>query len=234
MSRPLIGITTSLSAGERPRQLLDCFYVDAVEAAGGCPVPIAMTTDLEALRPILERLDGLVMTGGPAISDGLIGTLPGDIDPTPTRRYDADRATFDEVRQRQRPILGICYGMQFMNARDGGTISADLQTHFGVGPHTPSRNDGNKILHEILVEPDSQLEAALGAGRPRVNSYHIQSVVDVAPHLRITARSEDGIIEALESKDGSVLGVQFHPELMGEDGAGLFRQLVERSKNRSF
>ena len=66
-----------------------------------------------------------------------------------------------------------------------------------------------------------------------MNSYHIQSVVDVAPHLRIAARSEDGIIEALESEDGSVIGVQFHPELMGEDGAGLFRHLVERAKNRS-
>lgn len=229
MPRPLIGITTSLSTDDRPRQQLDCCYVDAVEAAGGCPVPVPMTTKRDALEPLLERLDGLVITGGPAISDGLIGQLPDDIAPTPDRRHAADMVTFDVICRRQRPILGICYGMQFINARFGGTISADLQTHFDVGAHSPLRKSGQDVFHEIVVEPDCRLAAALGAGRRRVNSYHIQAVVDAAEPLRITARSDDGIVEALETEDGIVVGVQFHPERMGTEGAGLFRELIERA-----
>ncbi|MBT3345857.1 MAG: gamma-glutamyl-gamma-aminobutyrate hydrolase family protein [Gemmatimonadetes bacterium] len=230
MARPLIGITTSFTDGDRPRQVLDSHYVDAVEAAGGCPVPVAMTSSVDALAPLLERLDGLVITGGPAICDGLIGELPDDISTTPSRRQEADLMSFELLQKRDRPILGICYGMQFINARFGGTINADLQVHFGAGPHSPSRHGGQNVFHEIRIEDGSHVATALGGGSCRVNSFHIQSVVDVAPVLRCTARSEDGIIEALETEDGRTVGVQFHPEKMGADGAGLFRQLVERAR----
>lgn len=228
MDRPLIGITTSLNV-ERPHQQLDCDYVDAVAAAGGCPVPLAMTIPPDSLLPLLERLDGLVITGGPAISDGLVGELPEDIDPTPARRHEADLVCFDVMQRRQRPVLGICYGMQFLNARFGGTINADLQVHFGAGPHTPSRNDGEQLLHNIEITSGSALAEAMGSVR-RVNSFHIQSVVDPAPDLSVTARADDGIIEAFETEDGRLMGVQFHPEKMGVDGSGPFNHIVDRAR----
>lgn len=230
VDRPLIGITTSLREedGGGRRQNLETSYVDAVEAAGGCPVVLPMTASRHALQPLLDRLDGLVITGGPGIGERLIGTLPEELPPTPRYRANADLWAWEGVRQRQRPVLGICYGMQFINARLGGSIYADAQQQLGCSPHSPSRNSGAAVFHEIEVTGGSLLED-LAAGQRRVNSYHLQALGDIGEDLIVSARSPDGLIEGIETEDGQLVGVQFHPERMGSSWAGLFANLTDRA-----
>lgn len=231
MDRPLIGITTSLATAEDGswRQNLDGHYVQAVEAVGGCPVVVPMVSSRDCLQPLLDQLHGLVITGGPGITDRLIGDLPESLPPTPARRVQADMWAWEAMQSRNRPVLGICYGMQFINARFGGSIYADAQQQLGSGPHSPSRNEGQTVEHEIAVTDDTLL-AELAAGERRVNSYHLQAVSEVGEGLRVGARSTDGLIESVETSDGQLLGVQFHPERMGDTWSALFDHLVRRAR----
>lgn len=230
--KPLIGITTSLT--ERldggSRQAVDCHYVDAVERAGGCPLLLPMTRAPEALEPLLERLAGLVITGGPGIAEGLVGQLPADLPPVEPRRAQADAWVFAAARAQRKPVLGICYGMQFINARCGGTLYADAQAQLRVAAHAPGRNHGAEVWHPVELAPGTRLAALAGRARETVNSFHIQAVERVGAGLRISARSADGLIEGIESEDGRIVGVQFHPERMpGTVWEKLFANLVERA-----
>lgn len=227
MERPIIGITSSLSA---EAQVLGCRYVDAVERAGGCPLILPMTAEPEALRPVVERIDGLVITGGPGITQGLIGELPEDLPAVDERRWQADCWTFGMVQEWQRPVLGICYGMQFINARLGGRIYADAQRQLQVEPHSPKRVEGKTVRHQVKLVPDAILAGLIGTEGAEVNSSHIQAVEKIGEGLRVSARSEDGLVEGIESEDGRLIGVQFHPEGMpGTAWERLFEHLVEKA-----
>jgi len=230
--RPLIGITTSLAEPQEGgcRQVVDWHYVDAVERAGGCPLLLPMTSKAETLEPLLARIAGLVITGGPGIVEGLIGRLPQDLLPVEPLRSRADAWTFGTARAQGKPVLGICYGMQFINARCGGALYADVQAQLGTGPHSPARNQGAEVWHPLEIVPGSRLAALAGTERAQVNSFHIQAVERVGAGLRISARSADGLVEGLESEDGGIMGVQFHPERMpGTVWERLFADLVERA-----
>lgn len=225
--RPVIGITTSLS---ETAQVLSRTYVDAVERAGGCPLILPMPERRESLEPVVEGIDGLVITGGPGIVQGLIGALPDDLPAVGERRWQADCWAFEQAQARPLPVLGICYGMQFINARLGGTIRADLQRQLGKGPHSPGRNDGETVEHEVSLEPGSLLAGLVEVDSARVNSFHIQAVEQPGDGLHICARAADGVVEGIESGDGRLVGVQFHPEGMpGTVWERLFANLVEKA-----
>ena len=141
MARPLIGITTSLT---EPSQTLQRRYVDAIEQTGGAPVIVAQTADPTAQRPLLEVLDGLVITGGPGITEGLVGRLPDDLPAVDLHRWKSDCVAFELLREKRRPMLGICYGMQFINARLGGTLFADVQAQLQL------QRDGLYLYRSML------------------------------------------------------------------------------------
>lgn len=218
---PRIGITTSLEDG---RQSLDLHYVRAVEEAGGIPVIAPLLKTARAAAEFAALLDGLIITGGPGITRALIGALPADLPPVDTRRDLSDELIYHAMARR--PLLGICYGMQFVNAMAGGAIYGDVQAQTESMVHSADRGASQ---HEIRISANSHLNAVLKAKKLMTNTRHIQAIADVGAGLRATARAEDGVIEALESDDGRIVGVQFHPERMTGAARTLFADLVARA-----
>ena len=219
--RARIGITTSYADG---LQSLDARYAQAVEAAGGIPIIAPVFQREETAQAFAAMLDGLIITGGPGITRGLIGALPPDLPAVDARRDRSDALIFQAMADR--PFLGICYGMQFANALAGGTIYGDVQAQAESHVHSAERGASG---HEIRVAPDSRLGAILGAGRLSTNTHHIQALESLGAGLRVSARAADGVIEAIESADGRVIGVQFHPERMLDRALPLFVDLVARA-----
>ena len=212
MSRPIIGITTSFLSKSK-QQSLNHEYVIAVERAGGCPLILPMTEEQETLAPLFALLNGLIITGGPGITQGLVGKLPKDLPAVVPTRYENDIRAFEYAQKKQMPVLGICYGMQFINARFGGTIYADIQIQCDVDPHSPKRTE-DPVSHVVSLDPNSHLSSILDKTECKTNSFHLQGLETVGGELNISARSEDRVIEGVETPDGRIIGVQFHPEKM--------------------
>ncbi|MBN1285373.1 MAG: gamma-glutamyl-gamma-aminobutyrate hydrolase family protein [Anaerolineae bacterium] len=229
--RPYIGITTGHNDAEA-RQELPLRYVRAVEAAGGAPLILPMPASVEGAARLAETIDGLLITGGPGITAGLIGGLPDDLPPVSALRDRTDRWIYHQVRRRGRPVFGICYGMQFINAMCGGAIYGDVQRQAGKPPHSPGR--GAPATHEVHLVAGSHLRAALGMETLAVNTYHIQAVAEAGAGLRVSATGADGVIEGIESDDGMLVGVQWHPEMMPNGPcARLFEAFVRRCRPAS-
>jgi putative glutamine amidotransferase len=222
MDKPRIGITTSYEDGS---QTLSHYYVNAIEQAGGVPIIIPMVQEMATMRAITDLLDGLLIPGGPGIVHGLVGELAEDLPAVDEVRDRADALAYEAMQDH--PVLGICYGMQFINAQAGGTIYGDLMKQIdGALAHTPAR--GGKD-HLIRIEPHSRLHDLFG-DEMEVNTYHRQALASVGDGLKAVAYGPDGVIEAIESTDGRMIGLQFHPERMGEEAAPLFRDFVARCR----
>ncbi len=226
-SKPIIGITTSLNDDE---QRLSVDYVRSVEQAGGLPVIVPMFSESPNAERFFGLLDGIVITGGPAIEDNLIGRLPADISSTHPDRVLNDRFLFQHALDQQVPVLGICYGMQLMNAVLGGSIYADVEVELKLD-HSHSEKRGGEE-HEIHILPESHLYSLLGETMTRVNTRHIQAVAEVAPTLVVSATASDGVIEGIESENGLLIGVQFHPENLGDSASPLFEDLIARGNRK--
>jgi len=230
MDRPRIGITTSLNPTDRGarEQRLDLAYVRAVERAGGLPLIAPMLESDEATDAFAAMLDGLVVTGGPAVVTGLVGDLPDDIDETDPDRVASDTRLLQAFLDARRPALGICYGMQLASALRGGTIYADVERQLGLdAPHSRGRGGST---HPTAIVPGTRLHRLVGDAVD-VNTRHVQAIAEAGDGLTVSARAPDGVVEAIETDDGSFVGVQFHPEAMEPALDALFTDLVERARS---
>jgi len=240
--KPLIGIPTrTLKESDGSIRFgMNDTYTRAVERTGGAPVLIPLNIGDDTLRAIFARLDGLLLAGGVDIHPNEYGepveTFCGEIDP----HRDAIELNIARwALAEQKPILGICRGIQLLNIAAGGSLYQDIAAQLPnalTHPHQKG-NPYNFIAHPVEIEKDSTLGRALGATQVSVNSLHHQALKQVAPGFRVTARAPDGIVEGIETdKDHFAVAVQFHPEWLQDDDARmleLFRKFVEASNGRT-
>jgi gamma-glutamyl-gamma-aminobutyrate hydrolase PuuD len=236
MKRPLIGITTDYTA-DRTAYRSYYAYSASVERAGGLPLLIPHRADVSLVAQYVDRLDGIVFSGGDDIDPRCYGEsyLPG-CEPIDPNRESFERALLREVEARRLPTLGICLGSQLMNVHRGGSLIQYL-------PDTPRQSpiEHRKLgdwgrRHEVALDAAGTLAKHLGAQRMTVNTSHKQSVRQVGAGLRVIATSPDGVIEGIEDPTLPLfLGVQWHPERMTDESPeqlAIFELLVSKARSR--
>lgn len=231
MTRPLIGLSAyreqaAWGVWHTQTDLLNSLYARSVEAAGG--IAVLLPPQGEAAAEVVDRLDGLVITGGSDVEPTRYGSPAHPRTQPPRPERDAwELALLDRARRRDVPVLGICRGMQVMAVHGGGTLEQHLPDVVGHDEHSPGGDAFGWV--SVTTDPGSLVRRLVGEDL-QVNCHHHQAVAD-HPGLVPTARATDGTLEAVEAPDRPFwLGVQWHPE-HGDD-FGLFRGLVEAASGR--
>ncbi len=234
-SRPLVGLTVSYDDRRQGLHALRQEYVRALDSAGALPVllaPLLSPTDVPAL---LDRLDGLVLSGGGDVDPALYGQPPHPrLGRVIRERDEFELQLCREALARDLPLLAICRGHQVLNVATGGTLIQDIPSLVARGGDHDPRCERWERAHAVSVEPGSRLHAILGTEQLDVNSFHHQAVETLGAGLQVSARApEDGIIEGVELPGRRfVVGVQWHPESFWDRDPrqlALFRALAEAS-----
>lgn len=239
MTRPIIGITTNL--GTKGAELARGYWT-SVRRAGGVPILLAPTDDADEQEAQLEQLDGLLLSGG-----GDINPVMLDEDPVPELHSICPERDGYELRlcrrahDRQIPVMGICRGAQIMAAALGGRVAQDIERHLrsnGQAPSIKHSQDAPRDCATHFVECTQENGfwttdlVDMLAPRFAVNSFHHQAVTDPGPHMKVSARSADDVIEAMQERDGEsyLRAYQWHPECMAEM-APLFEDFVDEARD---
>jgi gamma-glutamyl-gamma-aminobutyrate hydrolase PuuD len=188
--------------------LLPRTYPDVVLAAGGVPVLLPPVPDAAAA---VDRLDALVLAGGPDVGPDRYGAAPHPRTGTPRPERDAaELAALRRALERGIPVLGVCRGAQLLNVGLGGTLLQHVPDAVGHSGHNPSPGVFGTVA--VTLEPDSRVGVALGP-EVTVRCHHHQALDRVADGLVVTGRAADGTVEAVELAGSPfVVGVQWHPE----------------------
>lgn len=218
-TRPLIGITSLYNAATEDDTAastsVSFAYIQAVADNGGTPVVLPTIDCEQILLHYVDELDGLVLIGGADIPPSAYGQKPHEtVVIMPDSRYDFESRLIALWLDTHKPLLGICLGMQFTNVVSGGTMTQDIPSQIG----TKVIHRGDDVYHWVSIEKSSHLAKILDTERAFVLSNHHQAVKNIGRDLKPIARTDDGVIEALERTDGGFgLFVQWHPEFMTAD-----------------
>lgn len=233
--RPLVGLTTYLERAQTgvwdvPASFLPAGYFQGITAAGGVAVllpPQPVNRDIAAR--VLDGLAGLVITGGKDVDPSAYGQQRHQATDEPVRDRDAwEFALLAEALSRGLPVLGICRGAQVLNVALGGTLHQHLPDVLGHNGHRA----GNAVFTTVGVRtvPETRLAALLGESAA-VPCYHHQGIAALGDHLVVSARDDDGVIEAIELPgENFVLAVQWHPEESLDD-LRLFAAIVDAARS---
>ena len=235
-SRPVIGITANYS--DIDATVRDRYYKQII-SAGGVPVIIPPIADTAIISDTLDKVDGILLTGGGDYNPLWCGEEPSPKLHNINRERDAAELILTRLAyNKQLPILGICRGIQTLAMALGGHVAQDISSQATV-KHSQDA-DREEVTHSVTVEEGSMLHSiyfpATNTQHPSpntllVNSFHHQAVDNPGALFRATAHSKDGIIEAIESTEyKNVMGVQWHPEWLGKDGLPLFKWLVDSAR----
>lgn len=237
--KPVIGISGSIiiSKGNAfagyERSYVNQDYVESVLRAGGIPLIIPFNCDMEATKEMIEKVDGLILSGGHDIDPKHYNEEPllkiGELFP---ERDEFDMTLYKHAFELKKPILGICRGFQIINVINGGNLYQDLSYADFVKIRHNQVDNPTQATHSVEFEDGTFLKNILGE-KTRVNSFHHQIIKEVADGFKIVAKSPDGVIESIEkiNDDCFVIGVQWHPEMLSkvrEDMQNVFNKFIER------
>ena len=200
-------------------------YMKMLERCGAVPLMLPLTTEESLLSSAFELCDGILLTGGQDVSPSLYGQSPlplcGEVC---GERDEMDRRLLISAIGADKPVLGICRGLQLMNAALGGTLYQDLPTEYGTTAEHCMKPPYDRGVHSVRLMDDTPLHDLLGVDEIAVNSYHHQAVKDPASCLKTMAVSEDGLIEAMYMPGKRFIwGVQWHPEFSYEKDSRCLR-----------
>jgi len=211
-SKPLIGITSVYKIDERNNSVstsVNFAYVQTVAESGGIPLVLPTVSDEEIMLGYVDHLDGLVLIGGADVPPSAYNEKPHEtVKVLTAQRYNFERKLISLWLSSEKPLLGVCLGMQFANVVSGGSLIQDIPSQVGTKVN-------HREYHQVKIEPSSSLGEILNATEASVYSNHHQAVKDVGKNLKVVAHSDDGVIEAMERVSGGFgLFVQWHPEQM--------------------
>ena len=189
-------------------------YLDGIQKAGGIPIVLPLSSDEGDLEHLVKMCDGFLFTGGHDVSPELYQEkLLNKYVVCCSRRDAMEKIVLQKVLELDKPLLGICRGIQFLNAALGGTLYQDLPTERPSVMEHHQQAPYDVPVHRVKILKDSPLFQCLGVEELLVNSYHHQAVRRMSPMLKPMAVSEDGLVEALYMPGHRfVWAVQWHPE----------------------
>jgi putative glutamine amidotransferase len=230
MKKPLVGITTyyvydvenakyrHIGAPGQDVMMASTDYYNAINLAGGLPMPIMPIDDDDYIDSIVKTMDKFLFSGGSDVDPMLYGeALRYDCGYINEFRDRFEMKLLRRVIEAGKPILGICRGFQLINVFLGGSLYQDLKSQYESSIQHATRNvEKHKKTHKLLIEKESILEKIFDNSEILINSKHHQAVKTLGENLIIEAVSEDGLIEGFSSEKHSILAVQWHPEMMYE------------------
>ena len=224
--RPMIGLTGNCADID---VTIRNYYHKQIVAAGGVPVIIPPVADKDVIINTLERLDAIILTGGADYNPLWAGEEPSAKLHHINAQRDLPELLITRLAyNRNIPMLGICRGIQTLAMALDGKVIQDISEAI---PNTIKHSqdaDTCEPTHSVSVAEGSMLHDVYGKEKLYVNSFHHQAVGDCGPKFIVTAKANDGVVEAIESSEyRKIMGVQWHPECMGDDGQPLFKWLVD-------
>lgn len=227
MEKVVVGISGNIkelpARSGLPYDVVSRRLSDGVKEAGGLPIIIPVGSP-DLAKDYISMIDKLILSGGQNVTPKFYGESKTiDSDNYSLERDEFELALINEALKKNKPIFAVCRGMQLLNVALGGTLNQKIEHHW--------QEEFSGTSQKVEILPNSRISKLLSTGS-WVNSFHQQSVKELAPSLIATARDpHDGTIEAYESKDGApILGFQWHPELLLEraESRRIFSYLVEQ------
>ena len=214
MSKPLIGVMPLWDEGKKSIWMLPG-YLEGIREAGGTPVIFPLTEDREELEQLCSLCNGFLITGGQDVDPAIYRETPipqmGEIC---TVLDQMERQVLEYVIKEDKAVLGICRGIQYLNAMLGGSLYQDLNIQHPSKTEHHMEPPYDRVIHQVQITEGTPLHRLLQLTELGVNSYHHQAVKTIAPSLTVMAESEDGLVEAVYMpKKNYVWAVQWHPEL---------------------
>lgn len=230
MEKPMIGIIPLYDETKESYWMLPS-YMKGIEEAGGIPIMLPLTTSIEIIQQLAEQFDGFLFTGGHDVNPELYGEKVEQTCGAICHERDImEERLLNEVLRLDKPVFGICRGLQLINVLLGGTLYQDIPTQFQADKLIMHQQKPpyTRPVHSVSIEKGSMLEKLIHTESLMVNSYHHQGIKELASSLETAAIAEDGLIEAFTMPNKKfALAVQWHPEFSYQEDDYSFRLFSE-------